>query len=645
MKKRLLPLFLALFMACSIAFMLPACALFESGNEQGNAPITDQDGEQDEDQDGDQGNDHGNNQDDNDNIPAEPAVPFMKAADKYVAEPVKNVLLDMTSYRDNEYFYYIFHLGELNGVPLQDDAEAFKYDGNDYTYSFKKSYSSSQTISTSVKRAVENSTSWTKNFNISGSLNIKNIANIDLGYSKQWGESTITSAEKSYEETSNFSEGYESSFQISFNENYPTGYYRWILFGDLDVYAAIEYEIATGEYAFENYSVVASNYFTLDYCNDSGRFDDVEYEELPFELTASDIRRLPEPTEWISEEGLSGMGTEVNPYLINSAKDFKSIALKPSAYYKLNANIDFGGEILSPIPLFNGTLDGNGRTLSNFTVREDNFSSTTGAGLFKENRGEIFDLTLDDCSIIASPNFGNQNATVCAGAVAAINYGAIDDCKVLNTTVISNSSDTAERFEETYFEDPRKIAQGHEYWKEWIHQDHYSVTSAWASKLEFNVYSGGIVGINSGTVSNSKFTGEVESNLYNMGVPQSTKYNQTCYAGGIAGYNNTDGTISLCSASGSVNSWLEMSNDAGGDGWINTVTIYPKGQSYAGGIAGYNNSGTLTESTSTCFLEARGRVFAAVYWLFSGAGYNKGNRASDKNMTLAEFTICGPNEN
>ena len=112
MKKRLLPLFLALFMACSIAFMLPACALFESGNEQGNAPTTDQDGEQDEDQDGDQGNDHGNNQDDNDNIPAEPAVPFMKAADKYVAEPVKNVLLDMTSYRDNEYFYYIFHLGE-----------------------------------------------------------------------------------------------------------------------------------------------------------------------------------------------------------------------------------------------------------------------------------------------------------------------------------------------------------------------------------------------------------------------------------------------------------------------------------------------------------------------------------------------------
>ena len=639
MKRRLLPLFLAFLMSCSIAFMLPACALFEQGNEHEDDVVTDQGGEQDEDQDDNQGNE----QEDTDETPAEPAVPFMKAADKYVAEPVRNVLLDMTSYRDNEYFYYIFHLGELNGVPLQDDADAFKYDGNDYTYSFKKSYSSSQTISTSVKRAVENSTSWTKNFNIGGSLSIKNIANIDLGYSKQWGESTITSAQQSYEETSNFSESYESSFQISFNENYPTGYYRWILFGDLDVYAAIEYEIATGEYAFENYSVVASKYFTLDYCRDSGRFDDVEYGELPFELTADDIKQLPEPTEWISEEGLSGMGTEASPYLINSAKDFKAISLKPSAYYKLNTNIDFSGEILSPIPLFNGTFDGNGRTLSNFTVRESKFSDTTEAGLFKENRGKIFDLTLEDCSVIASPNFGNKNVTVCAGAVAAINYGTIDDCKALNATVISNSSDTAERFEETYFEDPRKIAQGHNYWKEWIHQDHYSKTSAWAYDMTFNVYSGGIAGLNSGTISNSRFTGEVEANLYNMGVPQSTKYNQTCYGGGIAGYNNTDGTISLCSVSGTVNTWLEMSNDAGGMGWVEWIS--PKGESYAGGIAGYNNNGAITESTSTCSLEAQGRVFAAVYWLFSGAGYDKGTRANDKNMALAEFTICGPSEN
>ena len=635
MKKRLLPLLLTMVMLCSIVFMLPSCTLFERENNNGNESITDQDDEQDKEPDKNQGN--------NDNVPAEPTVTIMKAANKYIAEPVENVLYDMTSYRDNEYFYYIFHLGELNGVPLQDNVDSFKYDGNDYTYSFKKSYSSSQSISTSVKRAVENSTSWTRNFNISGSLSIKNIANIDLGYSKQWGESTITSAEKSYDETSNFSESYESSFQISFNENYPTGYYRWILFGDIDVYAAIEYEIATGEYSFENYSVVASNYFTLDYCKDSSRFDDVEYGELPFQLTVSDIQRLPEPTEWISEEGLSGMGTKTNPFLINSAEDFKTISLKPSSYYKINANINFGGEILSPIPLFSGTIDGNNKTLSNFIVREDNFSNTTGSGLFKENHGEVVDLTIEDCSITASPNFGNQNITVYAGAIAAINYGSINHCKILNTTVISNSSDTAERFEETYFEDPREIAQGQTYWKAWIQQSHYSKTSAWASKLEFNVCSGGITGLNCGIISNSRFTGKVEANLYNMGVPQSTQYNQTCYAGGIAGYNNVDGTISLCSSSGTVNTWLEMSNDAGGMGWVDWIS--PKGQSYACGIAGYNNNGSIIESTSTCSLEAKGRVYAAVYWLFSGAGYNKGTRASNKNMALAEFAIYGHNGN
>ena len=51
MKKRLLPLFLAFLMSCSIAFMLPACALFEQGNEHEDDVVTDQGGEQDEDQD------------------------------------------------------------------------------------------------------------------------------------------------------------------------------------------------------------------------------------------------------------------------------------------------------------------------------------------------------------------------------------------------------------------------------------------------------------------------------------------------------------------------------------------------------------------------------------------------------------------
>lgn len=69
---------------------------------------------------------------------------MMKAASRYQAEPAGEVRENMISYRDEDHYYYMFYLGELNGVPLQTDAEAFYYGGNDYTYSFQKGYNTSQ---------------------------------------------------------------------------------------------------------------------------------------------------------------------------------------------------------------------------------------------------------------------------------------------------------------------------------------------------------------------------------------------------------------------------------------------------------------------------------------------------------------------
>ena len=576
--------------------------------------------------------------------PQQPLVTVMDAADRYAAEPVRNVMDDMTSYRDANYYYYIFYLGELNGVPLQEDAEAFQFNGNAYTYSFQKEKSSSGSIASSVKRAVEYCTSWTRNFQIGGSLSIKNIASIDLGYSKQWGESTRSSAEYSYEEAYSYAEKQVSSFSISFDDRYPSGYYRWIMFGDLDVYAAIEYDIRTGEYAVENYSVIAARYFTLDYSPSSGRFDDGEYEQLPFDMDASDVNRLPEPTVWISEEGVTGEGTQSSPYILKSADDFSFVRQNPDACYRLGANISFADAEFQPVPHFTGVFDGNGYTLSDISFTEDEFSAQTAVGLFAINEGSIFDLTVEDSALAASPAFSNKDVTVYAGAIAGINRGRIDGCKVRDVSVIANSSDIADRFRNTYFEDPRAIVQGSANWETWIRQRFYVQTNSWNGELTFSAAAGGVAGKNEETIMDCSVTrGSVEANVYNMQVPDPERFCQSCYAGGIAGYN-AGGTVLDCTASAQqVEAWLEMSDDAAGMGWV--ANISPRGVCYAAGLAGMNEGGSVSGDAAGCTVKADARVYAAVYWFLQGAGYDTGNRANENRLTMGEFARYAPDGN
>lgn len=626
-------LFAVIFMLSMILCIFSGCGFIEKLPGDGNDPEQDQQGGQvlpDEPTEPDS--------------PLQPMVAVMDATDRYVAEPVRDVMDDMISYRDEDHYYYIFYLGELNGVPLQDDADAFQFSGNPYTYSFQKEKSTSGSISSSAKRAVEYCTSWTQNFNIGGSVGIKDIVSIDLGYSIQWGESSRSSAEYSYEEAYNFSEKQASSFSISFDERYPVGYYRWIMFGDIDVYAAIEYDIRTGEYAVDNYSVIAAQYFTLDYSPTSGRFDDSEFGFLPFEMDAADIQRLPKPTEWITEEGMGGAGTVNNPYMIRTAEEFTLIRQYPDAYFSLAADISFANVDFEPIPQFDGTLNGNGYAIQNLSFTENDFDEQTNVGLFLVNNGNIYDLTLEDCTLKASPSFGNKDITVNAGAIAAVNHGTISECTVRDVEVIANSSDTADRFLEMFFEDPRSIVQGSVNWETWIRQRFYVQTNSWNGELMFTVNAGGIVGNNQGKIVNCRAQrGSVEANLYNMQVPDPERFCQQCYAGGIVGVND-GGTVSGCSAAAQeVNAWIEMSDDAAGMGWIETIS--PRGICYAAGLAGLNESGSVSGDTAGCVVKADARVYAAVYWFLQGAGYNEGNRANENRLTIGTFDSYAPDGN
>ena len=142
--------------------------------------------------------------------------------------------------------------------------------------------------------------------------------------------------------------------------------------------------------------------------------------------------------------GLTGNGTETNPYLINDKDDLTTLASAVNnstaeenagafsgTYFRLEANIDMDGVEFTPIGndfqhTFGGIFDGNGKTLSNLSV-------STGengyAGLFGRvsETGIIKNLTIKDAEITTSG--------LCAGGVAGDCNGKISGCIVENVRI------------------------------------------------------------------------------------------------------------------------------------------------------------------------------------------------------------------
>ena len=124
-----------------------------------------------------------------------------------------------------------------------------------------------------------------------------------------------------------------------------------------------------------------------------------------------------------------GSGTQEDPYRLYSAADLELVRAYSSAYFRLERDIDLGGTAFTPLGVFNGTLDGNGHTLSGLSY-EFVKSMTSGvevAALFKDvgTEGVVKNLTVS-CAM----NAGDLETTYAAG-ITICNAGLIDHCTVI----------------------------------------------------------------------------------------------------------------------------------------------------------------------------------------------------------------------
>lgn len=133
------------------------------------------------------------------------------------------------------------------------------------------------------------------------------------------------------------------------------------------------------------------------------------------------------------DNSLKGTGTSESPYIIDNVDKFNKIADATDAYYTTTQDMDFTGVTFTPISTFSGTLDGNGKTISNltFTVGDGN------GGIFGTNNGTIKNLTVDGGTVTKTGNLDNNEGT---GILAGVNNNNISNCIIKNSSLSASLS-------------------------------------------------------------------------------------------------------------------------------------------------------------------------------------------------------------
>ena len=295
-----------------------------------------------------------------------------------------------------------------------------------------------------------------------------------------------------------------------------------------------------------------------------------------------------------------GDGSQLNPYQIGNMYQLQFINRFPDANFILVNDIDGttadtlnSGAGFIPIGTqaepFTGTLNGNNRTITDFTLNRDDIPNTglfgfidggrvenlglidaqisggdrTGA-IAGENRGEI---------VNSYSNSGSVTGSNSTGGLVGLNHGLIDDSYTSGSVTGNNSTGGLTGDNSGTITDSNSTAL-----------------------IVGNNDTGGLAGINSGTIFRSYTTGAVEGNSE---------------VGGLVGSNESAGVVDESYSSSSVTAVDRVGGLVGSSGTGGPIirNSYARGsvtssESIAGGLVGsLGNSAIVENSYSTGFVD------------------------------------------
>ncbi len=306
-----------------------------------------------------------------------------------------------------------------------------------------------------------------------------------------------------------------------------------------------------------------------------------------------------------------GSGTKNDPYLISTKAQLDLVQYDLSAHYRLQNDIIFTAEDFAsggafyndgkgfcPIgdnnTAFRGSFDGNGKKIANLYIYRF-VSNYSKIGLFANNRGEIFELGLENVRIKAECVGGF--CTIEVGGIAGENQGQIENCHINGN--IQGSSEGA------YTDMIVGGIVGQNIDGEIV--GCYNEASIFGDSI-YGVSVGGLIGLTSGgNVARCRNEGQVSA--------LSVYYEASISAGGIAAIGN-NATISDCYNIGTISAVCDTTKLAG----TNDAT-------YVGGIVATSNDSLV----SACYNMGTIRADASTNHSWAGG------IAADNNGTL---TYC-----
>ena len=229
---------------------------------------------------------------------------MISSINMYEAMPEAQLVQVGDTLTDKEYNYFYFKLGTVKNVPIHYDT-AYNHNGIATTeYAWTKTAVSeniySEVISNSISSATiaestlsfSNETSASLNASYGGigaNVGIKASQNL----STSLGSTTKVSYEKTFNQSVNNTIKNSQSRVVTISKDAPVGYYRYVIFGDFDIYVMLMCKISDQSINYTYVSTLKEDslFDTFTYSKEND-FSDSNTDELKLQLTQEMLSSL-----------------------------------------------------------------------------------------------------------------------------------------------------------------------------------------------------------------------------------------------------------------------------------------------------------------------------------------------------------------
>lgn len=255
-----------------------------------------------------------------------------------------------TSFRDDEYYYYLFDLGMINNVPLENFSNMIRHEnhGQKTTHIIESASVETSTISRTLSETTQNTieTSTSASVKLASEIGAKEICSVsaEYAYSVSAGMAVSKSYIETYADASSFSKTKKISVSMQFDEDTDPGYYGYILTGAVEVYAIVAYDIEKKEYIVDYFSDILQYWIDLYYFSSSDEFVNYNFDVIDFSIP----NNLDIPTAYkdLSEKEYLPVAVTMNRYNCNDGNQYNKYEQEESADWRSRHNGFELGELM-----------------------------------------------------------------------------------------------------------------------------------------------------------------------------------------------------------------------------------------------------------------------------------------------------------